>query len=109
MAEPGGANGSGPARLPAGESGPASSTVTAAAATTTTKGPGALAAHFGDHKLGLSSLSVHADDYINSHRAVAPALHMSTTFRYNDDPDRLRAWDNTDDNAPYDSHICKQL
>lgn len=71
----------------------------------TPSGPGALAARFGDHKLGLSSLSVHADDYINNHRAVAPPLHMSTTFRYNDDPDRLRAWDNTDDRAPYDSHI----
>ncbi|KAG6362038.1 hypothetical protein INS49_010267 [Diaporthe citri] len=99
MAQPG-TNGSHPDGLPVDESGPASTTVAAAV-----EGPGALAARFGDHKLGLSSLSVHADDYINNHRAVAPPLHVSTTFRYNDDPDRLRAWDNTDDNAPYDSHI----
>ena len=103
MAQPGGTNGSHPGGLPVDESGPASSTIAAAAETT--GGPGALAGRFGGHKLGLSSLSVHADDYINNHRAVAPPLHVSTTFRYNDDPDRLRAWDNTDDNAPYDSHI----
>ena len=102
MAQPG-TNGSHPDGLPVDESGAAPTTVAAAAGTT--QGPGALAAHFGDHKLGLSSLSVHADDYINNHRAVAPPLHVSTTFRYNEDPDRLRAWDNTDDNAPYDSHI----
>lgn len=97
MAQPG-TNGSHPGGLPVDESGPAPTAVAA-------EGPGALVARFGDHKLGLSSLSVHADDYINNHRAVAPPLHVSTTFRYNDDPDRLRAWDNTDDNAPYDSHI----
>lgn len=102
MAQPG-TNGSHPDGLPVDESGPASTTVAAAAENT--QGRGALAARFGDHKLGLSSLSVHADDYINNHRAVAPPLHTSTTFRYNDDPDKLRAWDNTDDNAPYDSHI----
>ncbi|POS71373.1 cystathionine gamma-synthase [Diaporthe helianthi] len=91
MEQPGVTNGSHPGGMAADEE--------------TTSGPGALAAGFGDHKLGLSSLSVHADDYINNHRAVAPPLHVSTTFRYNDDPDRLRAWDNTDDKAPYDSHI----
>lgn len=44
----------------------------------------------------LSSQTVHADDHISVHRAVAPAMHVSTTFRYNDDPDKLKAWDNTD-------------
>lgn len=102
MAQPG-TNGSHPGGLPVDESGPAPTTTAAPA--DSTEGPRALAARFGDHKLGLSSLSVHADDYINNHRAVAPPLHVSTTFRYNDDPDLLRAWDNTDDNAPYDSHI----
>ncbi|ROW11229.1 hypothetical protein VMCG_01309 [Cytospora schulzeri] len=90
--------------LPVAESGPSSTTV-AAAEGRGQDGPGSLAAHFGDHQLGLSSLSVHADDYINNHRAVAPPLHVSTTYRYNSDPDKLAAWDNTDDNAPYDSHI----
>lgn len=99
-----------PAGLPADEGGPTTIATTSATATNTTtaaipKGPGSLAAHFPDHALSLSSLSVHADDYINNHRAVAPPLHTSTTFRYDDDPDRLRVWDNTDPAAPFDSHI----
>ncbi|KAI3401683.1 hypothetical protein diail_9347 [Diaporthe ilicicola] len=99
MAQPGTTVGdvSHPGGLPVDEAGPA--------AGKPTHGRGALAAHFGDHQLSLSSLAVHADDYVNSHRAVAPPLHTSTTFRYNSDPDQLRQWDNTDDNAPYDSHI----
>lgn len=73
------------------------------------RGPGSLAAHFPTRPLGLSSLAVHADDYINNHRAVAPPLHTSTTFRYDSDPDKLRAWDNTDPNAPHDSHIYSRI
>lgn len=68
------------------------------------EGAADLASNF-DHQLSLSSLSVHADDYINNHRAVAPPLHVSTTFRYNSDPDKLSAWNNTDPNAPFDSHV----
>jgi cystathionine gamma-synthase len=49
--------------------------------------------------LSLSSRAVHADNGIQSHRAVAPAMHVSTTFRYSDDPDALRSWDNTDVSA----------
>lgn len=44
----------------------------------------------------LASRAVHADDGIAAHRAIAPALHVSTTFRYSDDPDKLSAWDNSD-------------
>lgn len=44
----------------------------------------------------LASRAVHADDGISTHRAVAPAMHVSTTFRYSDDPDELRQFDNTD-------------
>ncbi|KFA53552.1 hypothetical protein S40293_09139 [Stachybotrys chartarum IBT 40293] len=70
--------------------------------------------------LSLASRSVHADDGIASHRAVAPALHVSTTFRYNDDPDLLAPGGNVDvkeelggglvtdkaqDTAPKDSHV----
>lgn len=47
-------------------------------------------------RLSLASRAVHADEGIQSHRAVAPAMHVSTTFRYSDDPDALKAWDNTD-------------
>ena len=46
--------------------------------------------------LSLSSRTVHADDHISVHRAVAPALHVSTTFRYSDDPDQLLGWGNVD-------------
>ncbi|CAK7225640.1 hypothetical protein SBRCBS47491_005959 [Sporothrix bragantina] len=68
------------------------------------KGPGRLNATFHPHTLSRATRAVHADDYINVHRAVAPPLQVSTTFRYNDDPAELRAWDNTDPHAPYDSH-----
>jgi hypothetical protein len=40
--------------------------------------------------LSLSSKTVHADDYLNKSRDVAPPLHVSTTFRYNQDPDQLK-------------------
>lgn len=46
--------------------------------------------------LSLSSRAVHADDNISVHRAIAPAMHVSTTFRYSDDPDQLLGWDNID-------------
>lgn len=72
--------------------------------TGTDSGPDQLASAF-SHPLSIASLSVHADDYINSHQAVAPPLHTSTTFRYARDPDDLEPWKNLDPNAPYDSHI----
>ncbi|KAK8925231.1 trans-sulfuration enzyme [Metarhizium anisopliae BRIP 53293] len=65
-------------------------------------------------RLSLSSKTVHADDAISAHRAVAPAMHVSTTFRYSDDPEQLKNsadptklgdWNNPDPNAPLDSHI----
>lgn len=37
----------------------------------------------------LATLGVHADDALNSSTDVAPALHVSTTFRYASDPDKL--------------------
>lgn len=67
-------------------------------------GPNQLAAAFGK-ELSLASRSVHADDYINNHQSVAPPMHVSTTFRYNRDPDQLKPWDNINPNAPYDSHV----
>ncbi|KAG6274406.1 hypothetical protein E4U48_002576 [Claviceps purpurea] len=65
-------------------------------------------------RLSLSSRTVHADDFISTHRAVAPAMHVSTTFRYSDDPEELHRsgdpkkladWNNLDPTAPLDSHI----
>ncbi|CAN8098972.1 unnamed protein product [Discula destructiva] len=43
-----------------------------------------------------ATLAIHADDHLNSHTAVAPPLHTSTTFRYPSDPDALTPWSNTD-------------
>ncbi|KAF2755481.1 PLP-dependent transferase [Pseudovirgaria hyperparasitica] len=37
----------------------------------------------------LSTLALHADDILNSTTDVAPALHVSTTFRYPENPDDL--------------------
>ena len=39
--------------------------------------------------LDLSTLAIHGDDNLNQTADVAPALHVSTTFRYNSDPDKL--------------------
>jgi len=66
-----------------------------------TAGPEQLASAFPGHPLSLSTRSVHADDYINSHRAVAPPLHVSTTYRYSSDPDKLVVWENADVCAPF--------
>ncbi|KAF4594652.1 cystathionine beta-lyase [Ophiocordyceps camponoti-floridani] len=58
-----------------------------------------------DDDLSLASRAVHADDGIAAHRAVAPAMHVSTTFRYARDPERLDPDDVIDPAAPLDSHI----
>ncbi|OTB11778.1 hypothetical protein K445DRAFT_321720 [Daldinia sp. EC12] len=55
--------------------------------------------------LSLSAQTIHADDFLNSHQSVAPPMHVSTTFRYNDDPDELKPWTNINPNNPYDSHV----
>ncbi len=55
--------------------------------------------------LSLASRAVHADDYISTHRAVAPAVHVSTTFRYSGDAATLVEGSNVDALAPHDSHV----
>lgn len=55
--------------------------------------------------LSLSAQTVHADDHLASHPAVAPPMHVSTTFRYSRDPAELRHWDNTNSVNGGDSHI----
>ncbi|KAI0012157.1 PLP-dependent transferase [Xylariaceae sp. FL0662B] len=55
--------------------------------------------------LSLSAQTIHADDFLNSHQAVAPPMHVSTTFRYSRDPDELRPWANINPQNPYDSHV----
>lgn len=51
--------------------------------------------HSSDHslaKMSLSSRTIHADDYLNKNSDVAPPMHLSTTFRYNQDPKTLKTW-----------------
>lgn len=50
--------------------------------------------------LSLSAQTVHADDFLNSHAAVAPPMHVSTTFRYSRNPDDLAYMSNTSVNSP---------
>lgn len=55
--------------------------------------------HSPDHgmaNLSLSSKTIHADDFLNHGQDVAPPLHVSTTYRYNKDPDKLVAWADLD-------------
>ncbi|KAF2666190.1 cystathionine gamma-synthase [Microthyrium microscopicum] len=40
--------------------------------------------------LSPSTLAIHADDYLNTSTDVAPALHVSTTFRYTNDLNALQ-------------------
>lgn len=43
-------------------------------------------------KFSAATRAIHGDDGIQKHNAVAPPMHVSTTFRYNDDPDKLVFW-----------------
>jgi len=40
---------------------------------------------------GSATLALHADDLLNVVSDVAPPLHLSTTFRYSDNPEDLTA------------------
>jgi len=42
-----------------------------------------------DVSYSASTLAVHGDDALNSTEDVAPAMHVSTTFRYTSNPDKL--------------------
>lgn len=63
-------------------------------------------------KLSLATRGVHADDEIHTYTDVAPALHVSTNFRYPRDPDKLRPVTHDDahqwspgDPIPGDRHV----
>ncbi|PHH60059.1 hypothetical protein CDD81_2145 [Ophiocordyceps australis] len=58
-----------------------------------------------DASQSLATRAVHADHGIAAHRAVAPAMHVSTTFCYTDDADKLDPQNTTDPLAPQDSHV----
>ncbi|KAJ1331379.1 cystathionine gamma-lyase [Microdochium nivale] len=55
--------------------------------------------------LSLAARAIHAGDHLNSHQAVAPPMHVSTTFRYSDDPEKLQSWVNPNPANPLDSHV----
>jgi hypothetical protein len=50
--------------------------------------------------MSLSSQAIHADDYLNKGQDVAPPLHVSTTFRYSNDPSKLQKWQDLDVYSP---------
>jgi cystathionine beta-lyase/cystathionine gamma-synthase len=55
------------------------------------KDPGAdVAQKAGVHEFKPATRAVHADDPMNFYTDVAPAMHVSTTFRYSSDPDALQ-------------------
>lgn len=62
----------------------------------------------GDYKrengLLLATRAVHADANVDSHSAVAPALHTSTTYRFADDPDELVPFKDLDPERALGSH-----
>lgn len=43
-------------------------------------------------KFSAATRAIHGDDGVQNHSAVAPPMHVSTTFRYSDDPDKLVFW-----------------
>ncbi|TVY57992.1 putative trans-sulfuration enzyme [Lachnellula cervina] len=57
--------------------------------------------------LSLSSKTVHADDFLNNNaQDVAPALHVSTTYRYNRDPDKLQTLASMGpEHSAYEGHV----
>ncbi|KAI1312362.1 Cys/Met metabolism PLP-dependent enzyme-domain-containing protein [Xylaria venustula] len=59
--------------------------------------------------LSISAQTIHADDFLNSHAAVAPPMHVSTTFRYSRNPDELSYMNNTSPNHPHDAHIYSRV
>ncbi|RAL62384.1 hypothetical protein DID88_004950 [Monilinia fructigena] len=64
--------------------------------------------HTPDHRfssLSLSSQTIHADDFLNKGQDVAPPLHLSTTFRYSNNPDDLVALSELDPHASQEGHV----
>lgn len=64
----------------------------------------------------LATLAIHSDDPINSSTDVAPPLHVSTTFRYPHEPEKLQPEDKVDfankmPGSPFasDSHVYSRL
>lgn len=46
--------------------------------------------------MSMATRAVHADDFVNPHRAIAPPMHVAVNFRYARDPENLVPEDNKD-------------
>jgi hypothetical protein len=57
-------------------------------------------------KYSADTRAIHADDYVNSYADVAPALHVSTTFRYSQDADKLDPVDDEKVNNMLQTFCC---
>ncbi|KAK0759101.1 hypothetical protein N5P37_008590 [Trichoderma harzianum] len=57
-----------------------------------------------ENGLSLATRAVHADANVDSHSAVAPALHTSTTYRFADDPEELVPFKDLDPERALGSH-----
>lgn len=47
-------------------------------------------------QMAISTQAIHADDFVSSHRAIAPAMHVAVNYRYARDPDQLVQGENKD-------------
>lgn len=46
--------------------------------------------------MDLTTRAIHADDFVSPHRAIAPAMHVGVTYRYDRNPDNLVQGENID-------------
>ncbi|KAJ5108747.1 hypothetical protein N7456_005422 [Penicillium angulare] len=56
-------------------------------------------------QMAISTQAIHADDFVSSHRAIAPAMHVAVNYRYARDPSQLVPGENADPNAPYEPFV----
>ncbi|KAJ5690082.1 hypothetical protein N7462_004474 [Penicillium macrosclerotiorum] len=55
--------------------------------------------------MAMATQAIHADDFVSSHRAIAPPLHLAVNYRYSRDPEQLVLGENKDPNAPNESFV----
>ncbi|KAF4806429.1 putative trans-sulfuration enzyme [Colletotrichum siamense] len=55
--------------------------------------------------MSMATRAVHSDDFFTPHRAIAPGMQVAVNYRYARDAEDLKQGDNTDPNAPEDSHV----
>ncbi len=47
-------------------------------------------------QMDIATKVIHADDFVSSHRAIAPGLHVAVNYRYARDPESLVQLENND-------------